>query len=63
MACRVFFVPNTNEEVVDRVDAANGRRSQLFDKMANIVGKAILIWMSWSSFSELPSFSGAGKIR
>lgn len=30
---------------------------------ANIVGKAILIWMSWSSFSELPSFSGAGKIR
>ena len=40
MACRVFFVPNTNEEVVDRVDAANGRRSQLFDKMANIVGKA-----------------------
>ena len=40
MACRVFFVPNTNEEVVDRVDAANGRRSQLFDKMANIVGKS-----------------------
>ena len=40
MACRVFFVPNTNEEVVDRVDAANGRRSKLFDQMSNIVGKA-----------------------
>jgi signal peptidase I len=29
----------------------------------NIVGKAILIWMNWNSFGELPSFSGIGKIR
>tara|TARA_B110000444_G_scaffold260319_1_gene306819 strand:- start:2203 stop:2946 length:744 start_codon:yes stop_codon:yes gene_type:complete len=30
---------------------------------ANIVGKAFLIWMSWSSFTEPPSFSGTGRIR
>lgn len=29
----------------------------------NIVGKAVLIWMHWESFSELPNFDRAGKIN
>ena len=30
---------------------------------ANIVGKAILTWMHWESFSDIPNFSNAGKIQ
>tara|TARA_R110001592_G_scaffold116059_1_gene316979 strand:- start:118370 stop:119119 length:750 start_codon:yes stop_codon:yes gene_type:complete len=29
----------------------------------NIVGKAVLVWMHWESFSHLPSFSGVGQIQ
>jgi len=29
----------------------------------NIVGKAILTWMHWESFSDIPDFSNAGKIQ
>ncbi|WP_438952228.1 signal peptidase I [Porticoccus sp.] len=29
----------------------------------NIVGKAVLIWMYWESFGELPSFDRTGKIN
>ena len=29
----------------------------------NIVGKAVLIWMHWESFGELPSFDRAGTIN